>query len=357
MVNANEWLNKTIPADKREQATTLYIYRKCQCNISIFKAPLFGAKPTTSSPATLFGVKPPPTPAPLVRAKPSVLMPPTTVQTPFGSTSSTSSLFGSRSNITVTPNPKLFKPITAPPVPVFGIPFGNERPTKGDNDNYCQICNTNDQNNCSYAPDYYFYNVILEGDLDLNEFVNLKILYIEGTEQDKKQQQKLTSLKIDKCINLTHITINNTTLGCLSLGCKPKLQSTNFFGNKQLIFRDSILKNQIEKLSGLILNTTKNISLNDLRLEIKKIEEENLKCLIDSTKSNLDESNQSWLDSLLEAQQEVLHSNNAYARNQLDRCKNMLNKVLTVEDIQDILGKLIEINELETQLNKASLKD
>ncbi|CAG8786321.1 31957_t:CDS:1, partial [Gigaspora margarita] len=31
MVNANKCLNKKIPTEQREQATRLYVYRKCQC--------------------------------------------------------------------------------------------------------------------------------------------------------------------------------------------------------------------------------------------------------------------------------------------------------------------------------------
>ncbi|CAG8844752.1 43118_t:CDS:1, partial [Gigaspora margarita] len=170
------------------------------------------------------------------------------------------------------------------------------------------------------------------------------------------QQQKLTRLNIDKCINLTQISINHTTLGCLSLGCKPNLRSINFIGNKRLIFCDNILKNQVERLTNLIL-TTKNVSLNDLKIEIKKVKEENLKCQLDITKSNLNEDNKLWLDSLLEAQHEVLHSNSTYARKQLERCKNKLSEVLTVEEIRDILGNTVEINEMVAQLNKLTLKN
>ncbi|CAG8562437.1 23260_t:CDS:1, partial [Gigaspora margarita] len=216
----------------------------------------------------------------------------------------------------------------------------------------CQHCSNRDQNNYSSAPDYIFYNVILEGELDLNDFVNLNVLCIEGIGQD--QQQKLTSLKIDNCINLTQIAINHTTLGCLSFGCKPSLQSIDFIGNKRLIFCDNVLKNQVERLSNLIL--TKDVSINDLKIEIKKIKEENLKYQLDITKSNLDEDNQLWLDSLLEAQHEVLHGNSTYAHKQLEKCKNRLSKVLTDEEIQDFLGNTVEINEMETQLNKLTLK-
>ncbi|CAG8453266.1 5106_t:CDS:1 [Racocetra fulgida] len=203
------------------------------------------------------------------------------------------------------------------------------------------------QNNCLIAPNYCFYNVGLEGELDLNDFVSLQELRIEGTAQ---QQQKLTSLKIDKCIVLTKITINYTTLGSLSLGSKPRLQQTNFVGNKRLIFRDIALKDQIETLTSLIL-PAKSVSLNDLKLVDKKIKEERLDYHLQVIKSSFDENNQLWLESLVDAQQEVLKNNSKFARKQLEKCKKKLLEALTAEEIQDILNKKIEINELEVQLN------
>ncbi|KAF0544040.1 hypothetical protein F8M41_003142 [Gigaspora margarita] len=319
MVNANEWLNKKIPADQREQATSLYVYCKCQCayqkNLPADNKPSFGFGSNTIQPSGLkfgggLGFKPP-------------------VQT------TAPPLFGSGVPSKVS---GLFEATAASPFD--GSEFA-----------VCQHCNNRDQNNYPSAPDYIFY-VNLEGELDLNDFVNLNVLCIEGIGQD--QQQKLTSLKIDKCINLTQIKINHTTLGCLSFGYKPSLRSISFIGNKRLIFSDNVLKNQVERLSNLIL--PKDVSINDLKIEIKKIKEENLKYQLDITKSNLDEDNQLWLDSLLEAQHEVLHSNSTYARKQLEKCKKRLSKVLTDEEIQDILGNSVEINEIETQLNKLTLK-
>ncbi|CAG8801177.1 34307_t:CDS:1 [Gigaspora margarita] len=259
MVNANEWLNKKIPAEEREHANSLCIYRKCIC--------------------------------------------------------------GDKKQI-----------------------------YRNNNYEVCQQCNNMDQDNYSNAPKYSFYNVNFEGELNLNDLVNLRELYIEGTED---RRQNLTSLRIDKCTKLTKITINYTTLGLLSLGRKPKLQSTKFIGNKRLNFCDSIVKNQLERLTSLIL-TKEN---NDLKLEIKKINEESLEYHLDVIKSDLDESNRLWVESLIGAQQEVLHNNSAYARKQIERCKKILSEVLTAEEIQDLLGKTVEINELEAQLNKLTLKE
>ncbi|CAG8770541.1 12837_t:CDS:1 [Cetraspora pellucida] len=312
MVYANEWLNKKIPTDERKRETTLYVYGKCQCR-TLKSTTIFGQPVTTSTGVGLFGSFP-------------------VESSPPG--------FGFRSvNI-----------------PSSKTEFGFGTPVKPVG---CQHCNNNDQSNCYTAPDYCFCNVFLEGELDLNDFVNLQTLCIEGIEQSSDIQQKLTRLKMDKCIKLTEITINHTTLGYLSLGSKPKLQRTNFVGNKRLIFCDSVLRNQVERLTSLI-QAIKIINLGDLKLELKKIEEENLDYQLDAINSNLDENNQMWLESLVEAQQEVLQTNSAYARKQLEKCKKKLTEVLTDEEIQDILGKKVEINELETQLNninKLSLND
>ncbi|CAG8735880.1 8406_t:CDS:1 [Gigaspora margarita] len=261
MVNANEWFNKKIPAEERERANSLTIYRKCRC----------------------------------------------------GDTKQ-----------------------------VYRSDYGYYET--------CQHCNNMEQDNYSTAPNYSFYNVNLEGELNLNDLVNLTELYIEGTND---RRQNLTSLKIGKCIKLTTITINYTTLGLVSLGNKPTLQSFTFIGNKRLYFCDSIVNNQLERLNNLIL-TKEN---NDLKLEVKKFNKESLEYQLDVAKSVLNKNNQLLFESLIESQQEVLHNNNTFARKQLERCKIILSEVLTAEEIQDILGKTIEIDELETQLNKLILKE
>ncbi|CAG8569921.1 14412_t:CDS:2 [Racocetra fulgida] len=206
--------------------------------------------------------------------------------------------------------------------------------------------------------------------LDLNDFVNLKKLFIEGIEQNN-QQQKLTKLKVDKCIQLTDITIKHTTLGFISIGSKPNLQYALFSGNKQISFCDrvfnyrgvlnnqgdnvfnsqeEILKKQVARLTSLI-QSTKATNLNNLKSELKKIKEETFEYQLKIIKSRLNDDYQFWLESLVEAHQEVLKVNSPFARKQLEQSKKKLAEVLTGEEIQDILGKKVEINELETQLN------
>ncbi|CAG8712105.1 28249_t:CDS:2, partial [Racocetra persica] len=190
----------------------------------------------------------------------------------------------------------------------------------------------------------------LFGGVNRNQVGNAMYNNYNGIEYNKEQQQKLTKLKIDRYIELTYITINHTTLGYLSLGSKPKLQCTNVIGNKRLIFCDSVIKNQVERLAHWIQDP-KVINIDDLKLEFKKIEEEDLDYQFDITKSSLDENDQLWLESLIEAHKEILQNNSAYACKQLEKCKKKLTEVLTDEEIQYILGKKVEINELETHLN------
>ncbi|CAG8546734.1 2866_t:CDS:1 [Scutellospora calospora] len=105
--------------------------------------------------------------------------------------------------------------------------------------NNCNNCVN--KNNCSTAPTFQFYNTVLEGELDLNDFVNLQQLSICGTGQGQDQQQKLTSLKIDKCNKLDRLTINfnNTSLN-------------NLFGENNSNFNR--VKSQVERLTSIIRN-------------------------------------------------------------------------------------------------------
>ncbi|CAG8621579.1 20700_t:CDS:1 [Racocetra persica] len=377
MVNANEWLNKKIPTNERGRAKTLYIYSKCQCK---FDRTSQYSQPATTSPPS-FG----PSFGPFGSApfNPFAFVQSSSQNGPFGTAQFNPFAHNQSSYNQSAPRPQVGTfgaPSVAKPYNQYGY----------NNYNNCQHCNNKDQNNCYPVPDYCFCNVILEGELDLNDFVNLKILYIEGIEQNN-QQQKLTKLKVDKCIQLTDITIYNTTLGFISLGSKPNLQHTNFAGNKQLSFCDSVLNNQgdrvlnnrgilnnrgenalnnrgdnalnnqvevlkkqVARLTSLI-QSTKATNLNNLKSELKKIEEENFESQLKIIKSRLDEDHQFWLESLVEAHQEVLKINNAFARKQLEQCKKKLADVLTEEEIQEILGKKVEINELETQIKKENV--
>ncbi|CAG8514228.1 230_t:CDS:2 [Dentiscutata heterogama] len=170
--------------------------------------------------------------------------------------------------------------------------------------NGCNYCNNRNQNPHSGPPSYQFYNTILEGDLDLGDFVNLQQLYIYGVGQGRNQQQIL-NLNIDKCNSLTRLEIHNT-------------QSVNIIRNTQ--------------------------GLSDLKLAI---EETNLEYQIAVTKSKLNEDHQLWLDLLLDTQQEALQNDSTFSRKQLEKVKNKLSNVLTTEEIQGLLRKKLEINELE----------
>ncbi|CAG8510177.1 14895_t:CDS:2 [Cetraspora pellucida] len=103
----------------------------------------------------------------------------------------------------------------------------------------------------------YIYGKCLIGELNLNSFVNLKELCISS-----KSNQKLTSLKIDKCNKLIALTISYTNL---------------------------------ERLISTIRNV-KSTDIDDLKLKTKKIEEEYLEYQLAAIKDKY-----SWLEVLLEA--------------------------------------------------------
>ncbi|KAF0504376.1 hypothetical protein F8M41_019552 [Gigaspora margarita] len=227
--------------------------------------------------------------------------------------------------------------------------------------NGCNYCNNRNPNNYSSPPNYH---TLLEGELNLNDFVNLQCLYVCGTGQGQDQQQKLTNLKIDKCNRLMYLQFNNTPLSNITIGGNEQLIIDR---NKQLITDRDRLKSQVEKLTNAILNI-KGFNPGDLKLMAKIIEEENLEHQISITKSKfneeyqlrkseLNEDYQLWLDILLETQQEVLQNDNAFARKLLAKVKNRLSNVLTAEEIQELLGKKVEINELEIQLNNLKIQE
>ncbi|CAG8744110.1 16209_t:CDS:1 [Gigaspora rosea] len=211
--------------------------------------------------------------------------------------------------------------------------------------NGCSYCNNRNPNNYTSPPQYQFYNTLLEGELDLNDFVNLQYLYVYGCGQGQDQQQKLTNLKIDKCNKLIYLYFYYPPASNITIG-----------EDKQLITDRNMFKSQVEKLISVIRNI-KGLNLGDLKSAAKKIEEENLEQQVSVTKNKLNEDYQLWLDILLETQQEVLQNDSAFARKQLEKVKNRLSNVLTAEEIQELLGKKVEINELEIQLNNLKIQE
>ncbi|RIB06635.1 hypothetical protein C2G38_498696 [Gigaspora rosea] len=211
----------------------------------------------------------------------------------------------------------------------------NNHTTYRDN---CIYCNYLNQYNQSNPPNFTLYGAFfLEGELDLNDFINLLTLYIYNIGTG---EQKL-NLKIDKCSKLTNLRIEKALI-------------SNFIGeDKRKINR---LTNQVEKLTSIVRDI-KGFNLRDIKLAAKKIEEENLKYQIFDIKSKLSQDCQLLLEILLETQQEVLKNDSDFARKQLEKVKKRLSNVLTVDEMQNLLGKKVEINELEVQLNKLKIKD
>ncbi|KAF0472438.1 hypothetical protein F8M41_025010 [Gigaspora margarita] len=172
--------------------------------------------------------------------------------------------------------------------------------------NGCNYCNIINPNNNSKPPTYQFYNTLLEGELDLNDFVNLQHLHVGGTGPGQDQQQKL--------------------------------------------------KNQVEKLTSIIRNI-RGFSIGDIKAATKKMQEEKLEYQVAVIKSKLTEDCQLLLETLLEAQQEVLQNDSTFARNQLEKFKKRLSNEITAEEIQELLSKVVEINELEVQLNNLKFQE
>ncbi|CAG8690812.1 24246_t:CDS:1 [Gigaspora margarita] len=210
-----------------------------------------------------------------------------------------------------------------------------------DDCNYCNYQNNHQSNQYNQYNNYTYYGAFfLEGELDLDDFINLQELRIYGTGTDQGEQK--LNLKIDKCSKLTHLMINNAPVSNFIIG-----------EDKRLINR---LTNQVEKLTSIVRDI-KGFNIRDIKLAAKKIEEENLKYQISVIKSKLTEDCQLLLEILLETQQEVLQNDSTFARKQLEKVKKRLSNVLTAEEIQNLLGKKVEINELEVQLNKLNIKE
>ncbi|CAG8524867.1 hypothetical protein C2G38_2138394 [Gigaspora rosea] len=173
--------------------------------------------------------------------------------------------------------------------------------------NDCNYCN--DKMNFKYPPQYQFYSAFFEGELDLKDFVNLQHLDVYGTGPD---QDQIINLKIDKCNKLTHLQFNFLPFSKITVG-----------ENKQLIANHNMLKNQVEKLTSIFRNI-KDFSLVDIKEATKKMQEENLEHQVAVIKSKLTEDCQLLLETLLEAQQEVLQDDNIFARNQLEKFKEII---------------------------------
>jgi len=131
----------------------------------------------------------------------------------------------------------------------------------------------------------------LEGELDLNEFVNLEQLSIHGI--DKNQKQQLTNLKINKCVNLNNLSVNHTTLTELDLSNNFRLATINKDSEINLYVplvenlrkeREQI-QSQVKKLINLVQKESNN---SVLKSETQEIIQENLDCQLACEKKELE---------------------------------------------------------------------
>jgi len=183
--------------------------------------------------------------------------------------------------------------------------------------------------------------------LDLNDFINLEQLTIDG---DTQTRHELTNLKIDKCTKLTSLTINYTALTNLNIDKNIALQSLNCsnnllislnlinnlnlqgnlycngnrlvnldvnnirltniikdaktdFNNIQLEKELKQTQSQVKKLIEII-KSSNNLDLDNTKLEIEKIEKENLTCQLSREKGELERAIQVAKDHLDESCQE-----------------------------------------------------
>jgi hypothetical protein len=240
----------------------------------------------------------------------------------------------------------------------------------------------------------------LEENLDLNDFINLEQLTIQGVNQEEGKKHLLTDLNISKCIKLSSLTVNYTTLTNLDIGknnilqhlncCYNRLTNLNLTNKKLLqtlncannqftnleLFDSGLeeelreerkqVQSQFKKLAALVKS---NKDYNQLKSKVEEIETENLtyqltmrknelEKTVKGVKDKLSEDCQELLEVLLEAQQEILrNAGNSFARKQLERTKTALVKKLSVEEIEILLGKLVEINELESKLNDLEIQE
>ncbi|CAG8679324.1 1453_t:CDS:1 [Ambispora leptoticha] len=135
---------------------------------------------------------------------------------------------------------------------------------------YIYATNSTDNNNNG---NYYFYNVQLEGELNLEEFCNLEYIQIQGNSSNLNNYQKLTSLKIANCRKLRtfYLYYNNSqfTMDGSKALTTLYLQHCQNLTNLQLSEQLSKLTNlQIQNCSNLTtINGLDNlITLNSLNL-------------------------------------------------------------------------------------------
>src|SRR5947208_369684 len=83
-------------------------------------------------------------------------------------------------------------------------------------------------NNQINQSSYEFYNVKLEGELDLNGLYNLEYLTVEG--YYISELHPITSLKINRCSKLQKLTIDCTNLSELNLNTNQKITSLAIHG-------------------------------------------------------------------------------------------------------------------------------
>ncbi|GBC03147.1 hypothetical protein RclHR1_00050055 [Rhizophagus clarus] len=259
---------------------------------------------------------------------------------------------------------------------------------------------------------YEFFNVELEGELDLNEFKNLEDLAIWGN--GTSTLQPTTNLKINQCSKLQKLYIDCTNLselilrsnqeitsltieGCINLlkieGMEelPKLQDLKIWNKntqlkipfnkdnwkqglqelrrkKILSLEEKINKNeqQLRELADMVLpNITfdlgklkqeiARLKLNELSPQARKQKSE-LERQINNIKTNIKSNSETIIDLLLETQEQIIGKNDplvqAQFTGQLNAYLNILEKNSSKQELQALLNKKTELIQLEKQIDK-----
>lgn len=123
------------------------------------------------------------------------------------------------------------------------------------------------------------------------------------------------------------------------------------------------IKRQLKELKTEVLNYKKSelIQLvNEIKSKLKK--PRTIQMYFERNNNKVIGYDPDWeahrqLDILLESQRKCLQEPNASSREQLGKSKEFLEKKLTSEEIQILLGKRIEINELEKQLESLQIQE
>ncbi|CAI2166837.1 17593_t:CDS:1 [Funneliformis geosporum] len=210
-----------------------------------------------------------------------------------------------------------------------------------------------------------------------NQLVNLNLEGNPALQTLNCQFNKLTSINVSKAAITNLYCQNNNQLSSLDLSKNTKLVNlqkdagtdlyTTFMGNlnetiEELKKEKEQAQRQLKSLIDII-KPNNSFANTSLKSEVEKIEEENLtqklenmkielEKLIGDAKKYLNEDLREWLETLLEAQLEILKTNNPFAKKQLEKAERILTKELPADELRKILDKQKEVKSLSESMTQ-----